>query len=96
MWAWQRVYCGHEYTLQNLSYGLHVEPGNEEARPRLAWAPQRRRDQQPTVPSLMADEKRINPFMRTDQPAVQRHTGHTDPIAVMRSLRAEKDHFKAK
>jgi hypothetical protein len=24
-----QVYCGHEYSLQNLAFGAHVEPGNQ-------------------------------------------------------------------
>ena len=24
-----KVYCGHEYSLQNLAYAAHVEPSNE-------------------------------------------------------------------
>ena len=26
-----QVYCGHEYSLQNLAFGAHVEPGNKVA-----------------------------------------------------------------
>src|SRR5690606_4122688 len=30
------VYCGHEYTEQNLRFALHVEPGNAAARDKAA------------------------------------------------------------
>ena len=92
----QRVYCGHEYSLQNLAFGLHVEPQNQDIINRIAWARQKREKQEPTVPSLMSDEKRINPFMRVTQPSVQKHARETDPVSVMRALRTEKDSFKAK
>ena len=34
----QKVYCGHEYTVNNLKYALHVEPNNKDAQDRFAWA----------------------------------------------------------
>ena len=67
---------------------------------------------QPTVPSTIAEELLINPFMRVrchklsrlliniftqvDQSPVQSHAGQTDPVETMRALRAEKDNFKKK
>lgn len=34
----QRVYCGHEYTVSNLKFARHVEPDNEIIQKKLAWA----------------------------------------------------------
>ena len=34
----QLVYCGHEYTVNNLKYALHVEPSNEDIHKRMDWA----------------------------------------------------------
>lgn len=34
----QRVYCGHEYTVSNLKFARHVEPDNEVIQKKLAWA----------------------------------------------------------
>ena len=47
----------------------------------------------PTVPSSVADEKRINPFMRVDKKTVQDHVKKSDPIMVMAALREEKNKF---
>jgi len=91
-----RVFCGHEYSLQNLAYGHHVEPENEAISQRIAWAKAQREKLEPTVPSLLKDEKQINPFMRVHESSVQGHAKETDPILTMKSLRAEKDGFKAK
>nr|XP_045238357.1 hydroxyacylglutathione hydrolase, mitochondrial isoform X3 [Macaca fascicularis] len=33
-----RVYCGHEYTINNLKFARHVEPGNAAIQEKLAWA----------------------------------------------------------
>lgn len=92
----QRVYCGHEYSLQNLAFGLHVEPGNENIVNRIAWAKEQREKKEPTVPSLLKEEKAINPFMRVHEATVQAHAKENEPIATMKSLRLEKDTFKAK
>uniref|UniRef100_A0A1A9V579 hydroxyacylglutathione hydrolase n=1 Tax=Glossina austeni TaxID=7395 RepID=A0A1A9V579_GLOAU len=90
-----KVFCGHEYTLQNMSYALHVEPHNENILKRIEWAKLRRATKSPTVPSTIAQEKSWNPFMRVHEPSVQKHAQQTDPVRTMGSLRKEKDNFKA-
>ncbi|CAG0896657.1 unnamed protein product [Cyprideis torosa] len=88
------VFCGHEYTVQNLKYGLHVEPNNEAMRKKMEWAQAQRAQRLPTVPSTIDQEKLHNPFMRVDQRSVQEHTGTIgDEVATMAALRKEKDRF---
>ncbi|XP_026728931.1 hydroxyacylglutathione hydrolase, mitochondrial isoform X2 [Trichoplusia ni] len=89
-----KVYCGHEYTVQNLKFAAHVEPKNEHIKNKLEWAIQRREDGKPTVPSTISEEKQINPFMRVVEPAVMIHAGAKDAIDTMRSIRLEKDTFQ--
>ncbi|XP_041448561.1 uncharacterized protein LOC121404048 [Drosophila obscura] len=91
-----KVFCGHEYTLQNMSFARHVEPDNESIQQRIEWAKLRRASQDPTVPSTIGEEKIWNPFMRVHEASVQKHAGGaTDPIITMGKLRKEKDNFKA-
>uniref|UniRef100_A0A915PUU1 hydroxyacylglutathione hydrolase n=1 Tax=Setaria digitata TaxID=48799 RepID=A0A915PUU1_9BILA len=59
-----KVYCGHEYTVDNLKFALSVEPKNDEIKKKLVWAEERRRSGDCTVPSTIGEEKRFNPFMR--------------------------------
>jgi hydroxyacylglutathione hydrolase len=63
-----RLYPGHDYLQNNLSFTLHVEPGNEAAR---AWV-QRTANYDPAQAPLMtlADERTINSFFRLDEPGV--------------------------
>lgn len=91
----QKVFCGHEYTCANLKFGLVVEPTNEAIIKKLEWAKKKRETQSPTVPSTIADEKLINPFMRVNEQSVMDHVQQSDPIGTMRALRREKDNFKA-
>jgi len=92
------VYCGHEYSLQNLAFAAHVEPDSREIKEKIRWVEEQRgaNPARPTVPSTVAEELRINPFMRTGQPSVQSHAGTNTVVETMRALRAEKDNFKAK
>lgn len=43
------VYCGHEYTLQNLAFGHHVEPNNTDIANKIKWAKTQRANNLPTV-----------------------------------------------
>ncbi|KAG8224909.1 hypothetical protein J437_LFUL006267 [Ladona fulva] len=91
-----QVYCGHEYTIQNLKYAQHVEPVNQNIMDKMSWAQSKRSKEEPTVPSTIGEEKLINPFMRVHEPAVQQHAGQSDPIATMGFIRTEKDTFRAR
>lgn len=89
------MFCGHEYTVHNLKFGLHVEPNNAAIQEKLNWSRAQRASNLPTVPSTVKDEKLTNPFMRVHEPSVIKHTKQNDPIQVMSYLRREKDNFKA-
>ena len=34
----QQVYCGHEYTVNNLLYAQHVEPESDIIQEKMKWA----------------------------------------------------------
>ncbi|KAI9918330.1 hypothetical protein PsorP6_011986 [Peronosclerospora sorghi] len=89
-----KIYCGHEYTLNNLRFAAHVDPGNEAVQKKLMWARAKMQANEPTIPSTVKDELMTNPFMRVTEAAVQAFAlGETDPIKVMEFLRAAKDKF---
>jgi hydroxyacylglutathione hydrolase len=48
------------------------------------------------VPSLLGEEKRTNPFLRADEPAVQKAVGllGEDPVKVFAEVRHRKDVFR--
>jgi len=89
-----KVFCGHEYTLQNLKFAQHVERENQDISSKIKWAAQKRDKGEPTVPSTIAEEKKINPFMRVHSATVQKHCGCGDPLSAMQAIRKEKDNFK--
>lgn len=94
-----RVYCGHEYTEKNLAFAAAVEPDNADIALQIERARRLRAEGHPTPPSSIGLEKRINPFLRWDQPAAvaaaASHAGGElpDPDAVFATLRRWKDEF---
>lgn len=96
-----QIYCTHEYTTANLAFARAVEPGNAELQSHSQNVAQWRAQNQPSLPSTMAQEKKINPFLRVHQPAVREsvstHAGQNlaDELAVFTQLRLWKDNFKA-
>ncbi len=94
-----RVCCTHEYTLSNLRFAAAVEPGNDaitvHTRDCHAW----RAAGQPTLPSSIAQELRINPFLRCAEPEVRataqtQGAGGDDPLRVFTALREWKNRYR--
>lgn len=88
-----KVYCGHEYTVTNLKFALSVEPANIDIKNKLQWAQNKVTKKEPTVPSSIGEEKKINPFMRIRSPSVKKYAGETDELEVMSVLRQRKNDF---
>jgi len=65
-----RVCCTHEYTLSNLKFALAVEPGNADLQQYNVHCQALRANDTPTLPSTIALERKINPFLRSRVPAV--------------------------
>lgn len=86
-----RVWCAHEYTLKNLKFAMTIDAENPDLQARFAQV-QAARDQ-PTIPADLGLEKRINPFLRWDQPEIQTAIGKSDAIATFATLREKRNHF---
>lgn len=70
-----RVYCAHEYTLKNAHFALTVDPTNPDLAERVAEVERLRAQGLPTVPSTIGRERRTNPFLRADAPALRAALG---------------------
>lgn len=66
-----RVYCGHEYTVRNLEFAQHVEPGEGAIERRLAAVSAARAEGRASVPGTIAEELATNPFLRWSSSAVR-------------------------
>jgi hydroxyacylglutathione hydrolase len=95
-----RVCCTHEYTLGNLKFATAVEPGNSRLIHYRQQCELRRSHGEPTLPSTIALEKEVNPFLRTRIPAVTQaaHAYNAadvkDEVAVFAALRQWKNEFR--
>ena len=95
-----KVYCAHEYTLANLAFARAAEPENAARDRYAARCEALCRQGKPTLPSTIAIERAINPFLRTDVEnvirSVEAHCG-TRPanmLTCLAALRAWKDVFQ--
>lgn len=59
-----QLYCAHEYTLSNGKFAMTVEPDNQDLLDYIETAKKLRENNHPTVPTDVAREKKINPFVR--------------------------------
>ena len=75
------VACGHEYTENNVRFALTVETDNMALYARALEVKQLRSAGQPTVPSLLAQERATNPFLRAKT------------VAKLAEIRSAKDNF---
>jgi len=93
------IYCGHEYTLDNLRFAQAVEPDNAAVQSRVEEVEALRAKNLPSLPSSLENEMRYNPFLRTDKEnimkTVAQHSGQKidNSEDCFRYLRLLKDRF---
>lgn len=58
-----QIYCAHEYTLDNTVFALSLNPRDVLLQEKLQWVKDQRGKGLPTVPSLLGEEKKLNPFL---------------------------------
>lgn len=88
-----RLWCAHEYTLNNLKFARTVDPDNPDLQSRYTEVEAARHRLEATVPSLLGVEKRTNPFLRWEQPTLQAAVNSTKPLQTFARLRGMKDQF---
>jgi hydroxyacylglutathione hydrolase len=88
-----RVWCAHEYTLNNLKFAITVDGDNPILQERLRDVTAARQRHEPTIPTNIGIEKQTNPFLRWDFPALQATTRMSEPHRVFAKLRGMKDLF---
>ena len=85
-----KIWCGHEYTVNNLRFAQTVEPNNADISRALDEAMAAREAGQFTVPGRLDRELATNPFLRFDDPSV---AAGLDPVASFTAIRRAKDDF---
>ncbi|TMV91042.1 hydroxyacylglutathione hydrolase [Thioclava sp. BHET1] len=90
------ICSGHEYTEANGRFALSLEPDNPELLARMEEVREARARMRPTVPIELAREKRTNPFLRGDDPALRAALDLPEgasALEVFTEARMRKDRF---
>lgn len=90
-----RIYCGHEYTEENMRFALSLDPQNDALVRRQVRVLKLREQGRPSLPALMSEEKATNPFLRCDDPGFISKLGlkSLSPEQVFAEIRRRKDEF---
>lgn len=90
-----KVYCGHEYTLKNLDFALKVDPKNGAIPKRIERAQALRKNEKPTLPSTLVEEKQTNPFLRCSNKELKaaHHWEEASDLEVFTRLREMRNIF---
>ena len=81
-----RIWCSHEYTLQYVRESARIDPENALLAQRLEALEATAGSGIPTVPLLLEEECRTNPFLRWDDPGLAMYLKKSPGIAVFRHL----------
>jgi len=89
------IYFGHEYTVKNLEFAQSIEPDNKAVNFRLNKARNLRKKNEFTVPSILGNELKTNPFLRTNCEKLKKSINMLDSsdLEVFTYLRKLKDEF---
>ena len=89
------IYCGHEYTENNLKFALEVDKQNEDLKIFSEKITDLKRSNLPTIPSLLKDELNCNPFLRTDDVNISLYfkIKRNNNLEIFTKLRNLKDKF---
>jgi hydroxyacylglutathione hydrolase len=94
------VHCAHEYTLSNIRFALACEPDNAKLQAWRDEATALRARQVPTLPTTIAHERAVNPFLRAGEASVQAtladqlHESVPDRLAAFTLMREWKNRFR--
>jgi hydroxyacylglutathione hydrolase len=90
------LYCGHEYTLSNAEFACHVDPDHQALKDYVAVLKELRKQDLPTLPAVLSDEKALNPFLRVHESSIRAGVDAKPEDYdedVFRKLRHMKDRF---
>ena len=81
-----KMFCGHEYSVNNLEFCQKIDPANLVIQAKHAELKALREAGWATVPTTISEEMQINVFMRCLDKDMQDLTGTTDPVTCMQHL----------
>ena len=90
-----RIYCGHEYTYNNLEFCMKFNPNNIFLKSKKDAIELNLKNKKPTIPSTIGDEIKTNIFFRFNDPDVKKaiNLENSSDIEIFTKLRDLKDNF---
>jgi hydroxyacylglutathione hydrolase len=85
------VFCAHEYTEANLNFAMAAFKDDPEIQQVHAMVRDMRSRNEQTIPSLLEQELRTNPFLRCRLPEVQATFGKSNAVDAFTHVREGKD-----
>ena len=90
-----KIYCGHEYTQANAKFTLSLNHENKSLRQKVDDINKKRAESTPTVPFLLEEELKFNPFLKFNEKAYLESIGIEclDEVESFKKIRVLKDNF---
>ena len=76
-----KIFCGHEYTLQNSKFCVKYDPGNNRLKKKIEKIKENVKNNLPTIPSTIQEELECNIFLKSEN------------VETFSKLRDLKDNF---
>jgi hydroxyacylglutathione hydrolase len=89
------IYCGHEYTNNNLEFCLKFNPNNNYLKEKEKIIKTKIKNKKPTIPTTIKDEIQTNIFLRYDDLDVKNtlNLKNAPDLEIFKKLRDLKDNF---
>ncbi len=90
-----KIYCGHEYTLQNSKFCIKYDSKNKSLISKINEINEKIKNNKPTLPSTLKDELKNNIFLRSNNEEIKTNLnieGSTS-LVTFSKLRDLKDNF---
>jgi len=90
-----KIYCGHEYTKNNLEFCLKYDSKNNFLKEKKNWIFKQLKSNLPTIPTTVEDEQKTNIFLRFDDPSIKKalKLNNATEQEIFSKLRDLKDSF---
>ena len=90
-----KIYCGHEYTLQNSKFCIQYDKENQNLINKIHQINGKLKKKEPTIPSTIEDELKCNIFLRSSNEKIKTNLNisGSSSLETFSKLRDLKDNF---
>ena len=90
-----KIYCGHEYTLQNSKFCITYDGENQNLIKKIQEIKEKLTKNKPTIPSTLEEELKSNIFLRSNNDKIKTNLNmsNSSSLVTFSKLRDLKDNF---